>query len=79
MTRLTPGRLRQEMVAFLAFKHSLGYTYRRGEATLQCFARFADRHRGAQPHIDLPAAIDAWLLRSPGRKPVTLANELGAA
>jgi len=78
MTRLTPARLRRDIAAFLAFKRSLGYPYRRGEATLQCFARFADRYRAAQPRIDLPAAIRAWLLRAPGRKPVTLATDLGA-
>jgi len=78
MSALTSGRLGKEITAFLVFKRALGHSYRRGEATLRSLERFARDGRGARSRIDLQTTIRAWLLRSPGRKPVTLANDLGA-
>lgn len=78
MSDLTPARLGKEIAAFLVFKRALGYSYRRGEATLRGFERFAALGRGDQSRIDLSATVRAWLLRIPGRKPVTLSLDLGA-
>ncbi len=78
MSGLTPAQLRKDIAAFLVFKHALGYPYRRGEATLRSFERFATRGRRRRSRIDLAAAIQAWVLRIPDRKPVTLACDLGA-
>lgn len=78
MSALTPARLGKEITVFLVFKRALGHSYRRGEATLRSLERFArDEHRDGS-RIDLETTIRAWLLRAPGRKPVTLANDLGA-
>lgn len=78
MSALTPARFRKEITAFLAFKRALGHSYRRGEATLRSLERFAQHEHGPRSTIDLETTIRAWLLRAPGRKPVTLANDLGA-
>lgn len=78
MTRLTPTALAKDIKDFLVFKRALGYSYRRSEATLRSFQRFA--HTQARPGaaLDLSMLIGAWLVRIPGRKPVTLACDLGA-
>ncbi len=78
MSALTPARLGKEIAAFLVFKRALGHSYRRGAATLRSLQRFALRRRRARARIDLESTIRVWLLRSAGRKPVTLANDLGA-
>jgi len=78
MSGLTSAQLRKEITAFLVFKQALGYPYRRGEDTLRSFKRFATRGRRRRSRIDLATAIRAWVLRIPGRKPVTLACDLGA-
>ncbi|MGH7121322.1 MAG: tyrosine-type recombinase/integrase [Acetobacteraceae bacterium] len=56
----------------------MGYRYLRSEFTLRNFERFTVRGRGKHSPLDLEEVIRAWLLRSPGRKPVTLADDLGA-
>jgi integrase/recombinase XerD len=78
MSALTAAQLRKEIAAFLAFKRALGYRYLRGEFTLRNFERFAGRGCGQRSPIDLERVIRTWLLRAPGRKPVTLADDLGA-
>lgn len=77
MSGLTPVRLGKEIAAFLDFKRALGCRYLRSEATLRSFERFVTGGRGPRSWIDLPASVRAWLLRVPGRKPVTLALDLG--
>jgi integrase/recombinase XerD len=78
MNALTSMRLDKEITAFLAFKRALGYRYLRSEFTLRNFERFAAHGRGPRSPIDLERVIREWLLRTPGRKPVTLADDLGA-
>jgi site-specific recombinase XerD len=78
MNCLTPDQLGKQIAAFLEFKRALGHPYQRGEATLRSLERFSLRGRGLRSRIDLEATIRAWLLSRPGRKPVTLANDLGA-
>lgn len=78
MTRLTPAALTKDIEEFLVFKRALGYSYRRSEATLLSFQRFVCSHAERGATIDLAAVIRAWLVRIPGRKPVTLACDLGA-
>jgi len=78
MSGLTPLQLATQIDAFLTFKRALGYRYRRNEATLRSFERFAVGTRGSKSQIDLPRTIRTWLLHVPGRKPVTLACDLGA-
>lgn len=77
MSVLTFTELGKQIAAFLVFKRALGYPYVGGEITLRSFERFATRERGPTTPIDLPPTIRAWLLRKSGRKPVTLANNLG--
>lgn len=78
MTRLTARSLGKDIEQFLVFKRALGYPYRRGEASLRSFQRFATRNLERRAPIDLAAAINAWLDRRPDRKPVTRACDLGA-
>lgn len=78
MNALTPARLGEQITAFLLFKRALGYRYIRNEFTLRNFERFVARGRGKRSRLDLEEVIRAWLLSSPGRKPVTLAGDLGA-
>ncbi|HJS91717.1 MAG TPA: tyrosine-type recombinase/integrase, partial [Steroidobacteraceae bacterium] len=78
MSALTARRLTSQIEAFLIFKRALGYSYRRNEATLRSFERFARNGRPQSAPIDLATLIQAWLQRVPGRKPVTLACDLGA-
>lgn len=67
---------------FLNFKRALGYPYQRGEATLKSFLHFAQQHGTKAKTKDctiiiFEVTLDKWLYRIEGRKPVTLANDLG--
>lgn len=78
MSRLTSVSLAKDIEDFLVFKRTLGHPYKRGEAALRSFHRFACRGLPRNTTIDLAIAINAWLARVPNRKPVTLACDLGA-
>lgn len=77
MSRLTLANLSQQIEDFLVFKRALGYRYRRSEATLRSFERHVRRRHAPRAPIDLATTIRSWLLRSPHRRPVTLACDLG--
>ena len=77
MTRLTQAQLAQDVAQFLAFKRALGYPYGRGEAMLHSFQRYVQLQAGAEATFELEAMIGGWLSRIAGRKPVTVALELG--
>jgi integrase/recombinase XerD len=77
MTRLTQAQLAQDIVQFLAFKRALGHPYGRGEAMLHSFQRYVKAQAGAEATVELEAMIGGWLSRIAGRKPVTVALELG--
>ncbi len=53
MTPLTAKSLTKDIDQFLVFKHALGYPYRRGEATLRSFQRFASQKLERNATIDL--------------------------
>jgi len=78
MKRVTVASLDRDIEDFLVFKRALGHTYRRSEATLRSFQRFATRHAGHRGQIELAGLIRKWLDRVPNRKPVTRACDLGA-
>ena len=82
MMTITLESLARDIEDFLAFKRALGYSYRRGEATLRSFERFAyaQAGRGAtgRSKIVLATTLKAFLSRIEGRKAVSAANELGA-
>ena len=77
MTRITVERLAQDIEGFLVFKRALGYPYGRGEATLRSFERFVRQHSAPHSKVALEAMVSGWLSRLAGRKPVTVALELG--
>ncbi len=77
MTWLTQAQLAQDIAQFLAFKRALGYPYGRGEAMLHSFQRYVKAQAGADAKMELEAMIGGWLSRIAGRKPVTVALELG--
>lgn len=84
MTTITLDRLARDIDDFLTFKRALGHSYRRGEATLRSFHRFAyalqqaDKDVSARSRIDLEPTLKRFLARRDGRKAVSVANELGA-
>lgn len=77
MRCLTLKSLSQQIEEFLVFKRALGYRYQRSEATLRSFERFVRGRYTPAAAIDLAATVRAWLLRSPTRRSVTLACDLG--
>jgi integrase/recombinase XerD len=77
MSRVTAASLAKDIDQFLAFKRALGYSYRRNEATLRSFQRFACRNRKRSARFDMAVTINAWLAHYPNRKPVSRACELG--
>jgi len=77
MTQITHVQLAQDIAGFLAFKRTLGYSYRRGEATLRNFQRYAKAHAEPGTKVILEDMVGGWTSRVAGRKPVTVALELG--
>jgi site-specific recombinase XerD len=75
MTALFASDLAVDFNAFLEFKRTLGYPYRRAEFTLRALDRFLVERNPAR-HLRLDEIILAWLERRPGRKPVSVACEL---
>ena len=64
--------------AFLALHRALGHPYHRGAYTLQSFDRYVHRvGRRRRGRLALEPLILGWLATRPGRKPVTVTNELG--
>lgn len=77
MTLITAERLAQDIEQFLAFKHALGHSYERGELMLNSFLRFVHQKHGKKSKVSLETMVSEWLSRMAGRKPVTVALELG--
>lgn len=77
MTQITQEQLAQDIEEFLAFKRALGHPYVRGAAMLCSFQRFIHQHAQAHAQVKLESMVSAWLSRIAGRKPVTVALELG--
>ncbi len=70
--------LKSELQGFLCFKHALGYRYERPEGTLQHFDRHVLKmHRDLGRAPDLRSLIQSWLAQGQGRKPITVATDLG--
>lgn len=79
MSTLTLDQLNRDINEFLIFKHGLGNPYKRGEAALRGFVRYVQHSRvKRQAIIDFELILKAWLSRNCDRKPVTIANDLGA-
>jgi integrase/recombinase XerD len=76
MTRFS-SRLAPELDRFLVFKRALGHPYRRGEFTLRTFDRYVGEHAPDRGPIPMEELIQGWLSRLEGRKPVTVATDLG--
>lgn len=65
-----------ELREFLEFKRTLGFAYARPEFALRSFDRFASVFaRGHRP-FRLEQAVQAWIARQPGRKPLTVRMEV---
>lgn len=76
-TIVTANELKEEAREFVRFKRAMGRPYRRGEHDLTGFVRFVAHHWGEHGAVPLDAAVRRWCERKPGRKAVTLGNELG--
>jgi site-specific recombinase XerD len=70
------SRIAADLAAFLTFKRTLGFPYRRAEFTLKAFDRFLCEQKKATPVRHLGALMLAWLGRDSARKPVSVACEL---
>lgn len=77
MTRPFSSVLADEMNRFLEFKAALGHSYRRGEFTLRSFDHYVALHSSRRHPVPLERLLQGWLSRREGRKPVTVASELG--
>jgi integrase/recombinase XerD len=80
MTVISLVALSQDIEGFLKFKRALGFPYGRGEHALRSFERYARRQATTdrRQSVQFEATLKAWLSRIPDRKPVTIANDLGA-
>jgi site-specific recombinase XerD len=80
MTYISLIALSQDIEEFLKFKRALGFPYGRGEHALRSFERYAKRRATAEQRrsVHFESTLKAWLARIPDRKPVTVANDLGA-
>jgi site-specific recombinase XerD len=65
-----------EFRAFLAFKHSLGYSYSRSELRLRALDRFLIDQTRVRDQKRLDESILSWIERGPGRKPISVSCEL---
>ena len=65
-----------DFAAFLTFKRTLGYAYTRAELTLRALDRFLVAQRRPRGYRELDDAVLSWLGRRPGRKSISVANEL---
>jgi len=77
MALITVRSLTRDAEHFLKHKRTLGYAYHRNAFTLRSFLLYAAAQAGARERIDLPRMLRVWLARSPGRKPISVAAELG--
>ncbi len=82
MTLITLSKLEHDIDEFLAFKRALGYRYQRGQAMLKSFLRYAqkinhEKHLTLDSNIDFALTLEAWLSRTDGCKPFTVALYLG--
>lgn len=70
--------LKSELLAFLDYKHALGFRYDRPEGTLRHFDRHVSKmHHAFEQMPDLRQLIDSWLAPNRKRKSITVATELG--
>lgn len=65
------------LAAFLEFKRGLGHPYRRAEFTLRSFDRFVRARVEEEPDLALETLVLRWISSMAGRKPVSVANEVG--
>jgi hypothetical protein len=65
-----------ELGGFLAFKRSLGYGYHRAGFTLRALDHFLVAQGATRSHRQLDASVLRWLVGRPGRKLISMADEL---
>jgi integrase/recombinase XerD len=75
MNKIFQGPAAAELRAFLQFKRSLGYGYKRAEFSLREFDRFLIEYAATNRPWQLDRAALAWLASKPGRKPVSVSGD----
>jgi integrase/recombinase XerD len=65
-----------ELGGFLSFKRSLGYGYHRAGFTLRALDHSLVAQGATRSHRQLDAAVLRWLVGRPGRKLISMADEL---
>ncbi|MBB3011273.1 tyrosine-type recombinase/integrase [Cupriavidus alkaliphilus] len=69
--------MEHDVAKFLRFRRAMGAQYVRGEFVLNVFVRFVAEQWGWRSNVALDEAIERWLSRIAGRKPVTVGLEFG--
>jgi site-specific recombinase XerD len=69
--------LARELENFVAYRRALGYSYHRAAATLKSFDRYVSVHADSKSTLPLADLLRGWLSRCSGRKPVSVAMDLG--
>ena len=77
MTYPFTSTLARDLQDFLAFKQALGHPYRRAAFTLRSFDRYVHAQVGRTRRLPFERLLLGWLAQRPGRKPVSVTNELG--
>jgi integrase/recombinase XerD len=69
--------LARQLREFIAHRRAFGYSCHRAAATLKSFDRYVLVHAGRRKILPLEDLLRGWLSRRSGRKPVSVAMELG--
>jgi len=77
MTHPFTSTLARDLQDFLAFKQALGHPYRRAVFTLRSFDRYVYAQVSRTRRLPFERLLLDWLAQRPGRKPVSVTNELG--
>lgn len=75
-TRVTAKILAADAAAFLRFKRAMGMGYHRAEFVLNSFVHFVQDRWGKRP-VALDEAVTRWVVRTEGRKAITVSTEFG--
>lgn len=77
MTETFQSSLAEELRQFVAHRRAMGFSYHRAAATLMSFDRYVLAHAKPRGALRLAELLRGWLSRHTGRKPVSVAMDLG--
>lgn len=77
MSKIFSSPLARELERFVAHRRMLGHSYHRAVATLKSFDRYVLTHSDSKRAVPMASLLRGYLSRRSGRKPVSVAMELG--